>query len=206
MGVDAIEQSDYRKTMSKVTRRNDRSRCARLEGIGRGLAYLTFAAAPLFSLVLFFEITSPANVNGRALAGTELSSVAPKDGAGFWLLRRNAVAHLKGVSAELGQSGLQQADAISASDAELALASAPHKSLKAGFETEFVTKEHRRFAIRVVRRERITDRAIPDNTRLRDIVPASTANTVSFAWGSWLYTAEIVDKGLEPQVVVQEVL
>ena len=47
---------------------------------------------------------------------------------------------------------------------------------------------------------------MPDNSRLMDIVPASTANTVSFAWGNWLYVAEVEDKGIEPEVVVQEVL
>ena len=50
------------------------------------------------------------------------------------------------------------------------------------------------------------DRAVPDNARLRNIVPASTANTVTFVWGGWMYVAEVEDKGLEPQVVVQEVL
>jgi hypothetical protein len=193
--------------MSKVRSWNDKSRWAGLENIGRGFAYWAFAALPLFSLVLFFEITKPADVRGGALAGTELSSAGTGNGgAGFWPVRHNAIARLKGVSAELEQSDAQHADVISASDAQLALANAPHASLKTGFETEFVTKEHRRFAIRIIRRERIMDRAVPDNARLRDIVPASTANTVTFAWGAWLYVAEIVDKGPEPQVVVQEVL
>ncbi len=47
---------------------------------------------------------------------------------------------------------------------------------------------------------------MPDNRHLMDIVPASTANTVRFGWGNWVYTAEVHDKGIEPEVVVQEVL
>lgn len=175
--------------------------------MGRGLVYWAFAALPLFSLILFFEITKPADVKGGALAGAALSSAAAGTGSsGFWPVRHNAIARFKGVSAELAQSGTERTGAISASDAELALANAPHASLRAGFETEFVTKEHRRYAVRIIRRERIMDRAIPDNARLKDIVPASTANAVTFVWGAWLYVAEIVDKGPEPRVVVQEVL
>jgi hypothetical protein len=193
--------------MRKVRSWNDKSRWAGLETIGRGLAYWAFAALPLFSLILFFEITKPADVKGGALAGAELASAGAGNGsAGFWPVRHSAIARFKGVSAELAQGGVQRAGVISASDAELALANAPHASLRAGFETEFVTKEHRRFAVRIIRRERIMDRAVPDNARLKDIVPASTANAVTFVWGAWLYVAEILDKGPEPQIVVQEVL
>jgi len=161
----------------------------------------------LCSLILFFEITRPSGFSNNGFVSTEMSrSDAGNAVQAAWPLRRHAVARLKGVSAELRQSGLQSTDVLSASDAKLALASAPNANLKAGFETEFVTKEHRRVAIRIIRREAIMDRAVPDNARLRDIVPASTANTVTFVWGGWMYVAEVEDKGLEPQVVVQEVL
>ena len=205
--VDAKSHSDYHKAMSTVTSRNDRYRCVRGEGFCRGLIYLVCAALPLCGLILFFEITRPAHINGNGFVSTKLAGLAQGNAAQVsWPLRRRAVPQLRGVSAELRQDSLQSANVFSASDAELAFASAPDASLRAGFQTEFVTKEHRRVAIRIIRREAIMDRAVPDNARLRDIVPASTANTVTFVWGSWLYVAEVQDKGMEPQVVVQEVL
>jgi len=192
--------------MGNVTSRNDRYRWVCLASSGRGLVYWAFAALPLCSLILFFEITRPASLSGNGFVSTEISSPAGNAVQVSWPHRRQAVARLKGVSAELRQNGLQSANVLSASDAELALASAPSANLKAGFKTEFVTKEHHRVAIRIIRRDAIMDRAVPDNVRLMDIVPASTANTVTFVWGGWLYVAEVEDKGPEPQIVVQEVL
>ncbi len=205
--VDAKSHSDYHKAMSNVTSRNDQYRCIRVEGFCRGLVYLVCAALPLCGLILFFEITRPAHFNSNGFITTKLSSLAPGNATRVsWPLRRHAVPRLRGVSAELRETSPLSADVFNASDAELAFASAPDASLKAGFRTEFVTKEHRRVAIRIIRREAIMDRAVPDNARLSAIVPASTASTVTFAWGSWLYVAEVEDKGIEPQVVVQEVL
>ncbi len=205
--VDAKSHSDYDNTMSNVASRNDNDRCVRGEGFCRGLVFLACAALPLCGLILFFEITRPAHFNSNGFVSTKLSSLAAGNAAQVsWPLRRHAVAQLRGVSAELRQNSLQNVNVFSASDAEVALASAPGASPKAGFQTEFVTQEHRRVAIRIIRRDAIMDRAVPDNARLRDIVPASTANTVTFAWGSWLYVAEVEDKGIEPQIVVQDVL
>ena len=205
--VDANSHSDYHNAMSNVTSRNDKYRCVRMEGFCRGLVYLVFAALPLCGLMLFFEITRPAHFNSNGFITTKLSSLAPVNVTQIsWPLRRHAVPQLRGVSAELRESRPRDANVFSVSDAELAFASATDASLKAGFQTEFVTKEHRRIAIRIIRREPIMDRAMPDNAQLRDIVPASTANTVTFAWGSWLYVAQVEDKGIEPQVVVQEIL
>jgi hypothetical protein len=182
---------------------NGRNRLSRAKSLGFGLIYGALAALPLCGLVLFLEVTRPAQLHGAAFMSTNVA--AYDDGyrsTPVSVLRRNAVAKLKGVSAELARSTPQ----FSASDAALALGGASGASLKPGFKTEFVTKDHRRIAIRIVQREPITDRAVPDNSRLMDIVPASTANTVNFVWGSWLYTAEVQDKGIEPDVAVQEVL
>ncbi len=190
-----------------MTSRNVRSCLGCAESLGRGLVYSLLAALPLCGLVLFLEITKPAEFHSAGFANTQLTSFTNSNTAlPASPLRGNAVARLKGVSAELGQTGSAPADAklFSASDAALAFGGGV--SLKAGFKTEIVTKDHRRVAIHIVRREPITDRAVPDNARLMEIVPASTANTVSFAWGNWLYVAEIEDKGIEPEVVVQEVL
>jgi len=165
------------------------------------------AALPLCGLICFFEITRPAQFHGDGIVATELPSTVSA-GAASMRGRRYAVAHLNGVSAELRQSGPAQpyVQVFSASDAERAFAGAPYASLKAGFQTEFVTKERRRVALRIVSREPIVDRAVPDKSRLMHIVPASTANVSAFVWGPWLYMVELEDRGVEPEVVVQKVL
>ncbi len=195
--------------MSNVTSRNDRTRLSRVEYLGRGFVSALLAALPLCGLMLFFEITRPAQLHGDGAVAAELSSTgtAMQDAA-FAPERRSAVARLKGVSAELRQdSGTQSgAKAFSASDAQRAFAGANYASLNTGFQTEFVTKEHRRVALRIVSRQPIVDRAVPDNARLMDFVPASTAKAVKFVWGQWLYMAEVEDKGVESGVVVQKVL
>ena len=116
--------------------------------------------------------------------------------------RHGAVARFEGVSAELGQPG---AKLFTASDAAQALSAAPHASLKPGFQTQFAAGNHR-FALRIVNREAISDQAFPDNSRLMSIVPATTANAVTFVWGTWLYTVEVEDLGAAREVVVQNVL
>jgi hypothetical protein len=179
---------------------------ARVEYLGWGLIYGVLAALPLCGLVLFLEITQPAQLHGSGFVTTELASFNDGSAGAASSPLRHAVAHLKGVSAELGQAGYVSSDAKLFSPSDVASAFGGRTSLKAGFKTEIVTKDHRRVAIHIIRREAITDRAVPDNSRLMDIVPASTANVVSFAWGNWLYTAEVEDKGPEPEVVVQEVL
>jgi hypothetical protein len=179
------------------------NRLSRAQSLGFGLIYGALAALPICGLVLFLEITRPAHSHSAGYLSAGIASFSDSSSTtSMSLLRQNAVARLKGVSAELGRSGSQ----FSASDAALAFGGTPRASLKAGFKTEFVTKDHRRVAIRILQRDRITDQAVPDNARLMDIVPASTANTVSFVWGSWLYVAEVQDKGIEPAVAVQEVL
>ncbi len=204
MHVDAKTLSDYRRPMSNVTSQNDNSRRGNLSRLSRGLAFATLAALPLCGLTFFLETTRPAQFDSVGAVAAELSVT----GAASLPGRRYAIARFKGVSAELRPICLSQpsAQVFSASDAERAFAGAPYASLKAGFQTEFVTKQNRRVALRIVSREAIVDRAVPDNARLMNIVPASTANAVTFVWGPWIYMAEVEDKGLEPEVVVQKVL
>ncbi len=205
--MDAKNQSDYCKPMSSIRCQSDKGRRGRFESLGRGLVSGTLAALPLCGLICFFEITRPAPFHGDGIVATELSNTVSA-GAASTHGRRYAVAHLNGVSAEVGQSGPAQpyVQVFSASDAERAFAGAPYASLKAGFQTEFVTKERRRVALRIVSREPIVDRALPDTSRLMHIVPASTANVSAFVWGPWLYRVEVEDRGLEPEIVVQKVL
>jgi hypothetical protein len=169
-------------------------------------------ALPLGGLILVFEATKPAQFGGEGTVAAQLSTFSSGIANSVSLRRpRPAIARLKGVSAELRENGpmqLAQLDTkeFNFTDAERALGRATIASLKPGVEAEFITKDHRRVAVRVVSREAIIDQAVPDNAYIMRIAPASTASMVSFVWGPWLYRVEIQDKGTEPQVVVQKVL
>jgi hypothetical protein len=205
--MDGKTHSDYRDVMGNMMSQNGKNRLCRAECLGWGLLYGVLAALPLCGLLFFLQITRPAHIHGAINAGIEVASLEAKDKAApASPVRRYAVARLKGVSAELGETVTADAKLFSASEAVIAFGGAYRASVKPGFKTEFVTRDHHRIAIRIIRREAVTDRAMPDNTRLMDIVQASTANTVRFVWGNWVYTAEVQDKGIEPEVVVQEVL
>jgi hypothetical protein len=218
-----------------MTSQNGRIRLDRVECLGWGLIYGALAALPLCGLVLFLQITRPAHIHGGDSGSTKFVSYDDSgsrtaasplgkhaaarlngstkfvsyDNGGSRIaaspVGKHVVARLDGVSAELGGNSAEP-KLLSSSAAELAFNRAPQACLKAGFRTEFISEDHHRVAIRIIRREAITDGAAPDNSRLRDIVPASTASTVRLPWGGWIYVAEVEDKGIEPEVVVQEVL
>jgi hypothetical protein len=197
--------------MSAMTSLKDMGFCGRLERLGRHLTAGMLMALPLGGLVFFFEATRPAQLYGEGAVAAQLST--PSFGmAGLVSARpRQVIARLKGVSAELHENSAPQlaqlnARAFSVADAGGALGRAAIASLKPGVEAEFVTKDHRIVAVRVVSREAIIDQAVPDNAHIMEIAPASTAATVSFVWGPWLYRVEVRDKGTEPAVVVQNVL
>ena len=172
----------------------------------------TLMALPLTGLVLFFEMTQPAKVMNAGFAATQLASGASEvisDGSAKpWHFRgRASVARFDGVSAQRRADKAEAVEPIlTTSDARRVLASAPLGSLKPGFQAEFLSKERHRIALRIVSREPIFDRTVPDNARLMNFTEASTANRMTFAWGNWIYKAEIEDKGVEPDVVVQKVL
>jgi len=203
--VDAKSHSDYPYHMSNVTSQNDWGCLGRAKRLGRGLTAATLAALPLGGLIFFFEMTQPAQVYSGAIAAELSTAAAPSPAVKPG--QRYAVAQLAGVSAELRQNAAgPQTKLLSAGDAERALASAPYDKLKTGYRVEFVNKDHHRVALRIVGRQPVTDEAVPDNARLMDMAPASTANRVSFVWGPWLYTVEVEDKGVEPEIAVQSVL
>jgi len=171
--------------------------------LGRVLWSGILMALPLTGLVTFFELTQPAKVSSEGFYATKMA-VAPALSVNPWGAEGQAmVARFTGVSAQRG-SGTPPV--FTASDATRALSSAPFERIKAGFYTEFLNKDRHRIAILIVSREPIVDREIPDNTRLMSYTEASTAHTVAFVWGGWLYRAQIEDKGVEPNAVVQKVL
>jgi len=196
--------------MSNATSNTLQKSRAILGTIGRAIWCGALMALPLSGLVLFFEMTQP--VMNAGIAATQLASgsseVISDGGARPWHLRGHAsIARFEGVSAQRRSDKAEALEPIlTTSDARRVLASAPLGSLKPGFQAEFLSKERHRIALRIVSREPIFDRTVPDNARLMNYTEASTANRMTFAWGNWIYKAEIEDKGVEPDVVVQKVL
>ena len=179
---------------------------AALGAIGRTVWCGALMALPLSGLVLFFEMTQPAKVVNAGFVTRQMASGAPElvsdSSLRPWLAREHlSIARFEGVSAQQRSD-----DAEPSSDARQVLASAPFGSLKPGFQTEFLSRERHRIALRIVSREPIIDRSVPDNAKLINVTEASTANLMTFVWGNWIYKAEIEDKGVEPEVVVQKVL
>ncbi len=198
--------------MSKATSTVLQKTQAALSGAGRAVCGGVLMALPLGGLVLFFEMTQPANIASEGFSAIRIASARPSEQSSYglrpWLMRdRATVMRFKGVSAERrADSAAPAGQFFNASDAERALSEAPSFLLRAGFYTEFLTKERRRVSLLILSRDPIVDRAIPDNNRLMNITDASTANVVTFVWGRWIYKAEIEDKGIEPENAVQKVL
>jgi len=178
-----------------------------LKTAGRACVYGTLMALPLSGLVLFFEMTRPAQVSSTGFYATQMAEEQAADPAPktrSWLTTRPQVTRFKGVSAERKSDESPVVPVLSSSDALKAFAEAPSSHLKPGLYTEFVTSDRRRLALLIVSRQPITDQVVPDNSKLMAITEASTGNLVSFAWGRWIYRVEIQDKGIEPDAVVQK--
>lgn len=178
-----------------------------LRTIGRAFPYGVLTALPLCGLVLFFEMTQPASVMSGNFVSMHLSNIASNDaGKAQVLFGHRIVAHFKGVSAEVhSQSGALGAKSLGGGNS-FQVADNASAGFKPGTEAEYVTRDRHRVALRIVSRQSLVDRSVPDNATIMDVAPASTAKLVTFVWGDWLYTAEINDKGVEPEVVVQKIL
>ena len=198
--------------MSNATSINLKTSRAALGVVGRAVWGGALMALPLSGLVLFFEMTQPAKVLNAGVVPTQLASnaseVISEGSVRSWHVRGHAsVARFEGVSAQRRSDDTEPAERIlSASDARRVLASAPFGSLRPGFQAEFLSRERHRILLRIVSREPLFDRTVPDNSRLMNITEASTASLMTFSWGNWMYKAAIEDKGVEPDVVVQKVL
>lgn len=198
--------------MSNATSITLKTSRAALGVAGRAVWCGALMALPLSGLVLFFEMTQPAKVLNAGVVPTQLASNAPEiiseGSVRSWHFRGHAsVARFEGVSAQRWSDDAEPAERIlSASDARRVLASAPFGSLRPGFQAEFLSRERHRILLRIVSREPLFDRTVPDNSRLMNITEASTASLMTFSWGNWMYKAAIEDKGVEPDVVVQKVL
>jgi hypothetical protein len=200
-------RQDYYKPVSKVMSENN-DRRGFLAGLVRGLMLGLLAALPLGGLVLFFEITRPAELRAEGPVATRLATNESQAAAIARSRNRYTVARLKGVSAELTAAPVPLSDGhvFSASDAARVFAASSAGLINVGFQSEFVAKDGRRLAVLIVSRDPIGDQVIPETGKLVAVTPASTAKLVSFVWGPWLYRAEIEDKGPEPEVVVQKLL
>jgi hypothetical protein len=166
--------------------------------LGRGALCAVLTALPLCALLFFFETTRPARVSGEVYLATQTTSDADAQQS-VWG-RRGFVARFRDVSAQLGRG------TISDQLPKMLVADASFIGLSVGFEAEFLTKERRRVWLRILSRDPIADQVVPDNARLMEISPASSAGMISFVWGRWIYRAQIEDRGFEPEVVVQKVL
>jgi hypothetical protein len=193
--------------MSAMKSQSDTGFWGCFERLGRHLFAGMLMVLPLGGLIFFFEATRPAQLRGGEAAAAQFST-SSMAGADFLTRQRHGIPRFEGVSAELRQNSFPPADAkeFSVADAERALGRGTIASLNPGVEAEFVTRDNRRVAVRVVSREPIVDQAVPDNSRVMEIAPASTAAMISFVWGPWLYRVEVQDKGIEPKVVVQKML
>jgi hypothetical protein len=167
-------------------------------------------ALPLCGLVMFFEMTRPAKNAASGFFATQMASAStgqPKEVSRSWLLGgRQPVTRFRGVSAQRRADKSGDTQVLSAIDAQRVLSEAPAIALQAGYYTEFLTQDRHRISLYIVSREPVVDRAMPDNNRLMALTEASTSNAVSFAWGNYIYRAEIEDKGVEPDIAVQKVL
>ncbi len=197
--------------MSKATSITFGKICAALAASGRAAFGGVLMALPLCGLVLFFEMTRPATVATPRFFATQIAGVAAEHEANGaskpWLLRgRSPVARFSGVSAQRRPDKAGAAQVLTASDAQRVLSEAPMRALQAGFYTEYLTRDRHRISLLILSREPIVDRAIPDNNRLMNATEASTATVIAFAWGNYIFRAEVEDRGVEPDIVVQKVL
>jgi hypothetical protein len=175
----------------------------------------TLAVLPLCGLVLFFEVSS-ATAPSNGFLSHHLRSAFWRAGfSGSFETNPSRVdasavvpARFTGISAQLARTVDNRVSlaAITANEAEQAFFDAPSGMLKVGHEAEFITKDGRRLVLRIVSRQPIADQAMPDNARIMNIAPASTATVINFAWGQWLYGVEIEDRGLERGIAVQKSL
>src|SRR5215467_12180424 len=88
--------------MNAMKSQNDMGSWGRLERLARHLTAGMLMALPLGGLVLFFEATRPAQFGGEGTVAAQLStSGSGMAGAESLVRPRQAIARLKGVSAEL---------------------------------------------------------------------------------------------------------
>ncbi len=162
------------------------------KAIAKMASYAILTALPLCGLVLFFEVTRPAGAVSEGHLTKHLSDALWRTASPG----RLQTARFNGVSAQLKVAENAKATKVfSAGDAEQLILDIPSSRLQVGYRSEFVTSDGRRLALRVVRRQLVTDQVVPDNARIMDIAPASTAPVVSFVWGQWRYDVEIKDLG-----------
>ncbi len=162
------------------------------KAIAKAASYAILTALPLCGLILFFEVTRPAGTPSDGHLTKHLSDAIWRTASPA----RLQTARFNGVSAELKLAENAKATkAFSANDAEQLILDIPSSRLQAGYRSEFVTSDGRRIALQVIKRQFVTDQVVPDNGRIMNIAPASTAPVVSFVWGQWRYDVEIKDLG-----------
>jgi hypothetical protein len=68
------------------------------------------------------------------------------------------------------------------------------------------TEDGRRYALRIISRQPLTDQALPDQKLNANMVPASSAHMISIVAGRWLYRIGVEEIESEPVLAVQQSL
>jgi hypothetical protein len=186
-----------------MTGKNHRKR-GWMRQLGHASVCTALAALPLCGLVCFFELTRPLNPSVQGLAAPTLLSGAETASVGS--LSFSTPVSFLGVSAERRTPSESASRFVSTGEAEHVLASLASSTLFPGFESEFVSEEGRRIALRIISRDPVGDQIISGQESTIAATPASTSKQVTFTWGPWLFRAELEDKGLDNRVVVPKVL
>lgn len=171
----------------------------------RGVPCAILTALPLCAFIFFFETTRPASVSSAVLLVSR--SLNASEQGGVWR-HSGFVSRFRDVSAQLGRGATsdQIPQILVAKNRSADAADASSIGLDVGFEAEFVTRDGHRKWLRILSRNLIVDQVIPDNGRLMEIAPASSADIITFAWGRWIYRAQVEDRGFESETMVQKVL
>lgn len=182
--------------------------------VARAISCSLLTSLPLCGLVLFFELTRPASAPGEGLLSKHLSDTVWRTAFGSQRaypfsssMPGSPVARFEGVSAELRDSGKAKIQSAKLTElANRAFSDASSTPLRVGLRAEFAAADGHRLVFRIIRRDPVTDEPVPDNSRMMNIAPASTAHVVSFIWGQWRYSVEIQDHGRDPEIAVQKSL
>ena len=180
--------------------------------VARALSCSLLASLPLGGLVLFFELTKPASATNEGCLSRHLSDTVWRTAFGGQtdnLLTASSSGYpipRLGVSAEVHDVRTAQVQSASLTALGQAFSDARSRTLRVGGQTQFISSDGHRIVLRILRRDPISDEPVPDNRRMMQIAPASTANVVSFVWGQWRYAVEIEDRDRNSEIVVQKSL
>lgn len=114
------------------------------------------------------------------------------------------VARLGGVSATAQPHAV--AALPDAAAARNAFFSGNKRHIAPGHEVVLSADDGRRFVLRIAGRTPITDQAHPNENNALNVLPASSKDVITVAWGNWQYVIEVEEIKSEPVLAVQQSL